>query len=164
MKPASRFVLLPAFSLAAGTSQTEADEAASNKAGNSPAGSLDRWCGDTYQSGSWSARDQVPATQTRNVVRPSLASPLPCAASPQGIVYGYRSHRSPPADDLDRQCASGLLVPKKRTIVNENCCYCRRDMARFVLFSRARSVTLLRVASAASLGLTASLDGDLTPY
>ena len=155
---------LAALLLASATLHAEPDEAALNKAANYPVGSLGTWYSDAYRVGSWSALDKVPGLQTRTVARPAVASALPLAANPQAISYRYKGTRYTLADYLDRQRTTGLLVLKNGAIVTENYRYNRKDDARFLSFSMAKSVTSLLIGKANALGLIASLDDTADKY
>ena len=158
------FPLLLALALAAGASHAEPDEAALNKANGYPVGSLSTWYSDPYRVGSWSALDKVPGMKVRAVERPSDASPLPRAASPAAISYRYKGMGFALADFMEHQRTTGLLVLKNGEIVAEHYRYGRKDDARFLSFSMAKSVTSLLLGKALSLGLIASLDDPAEKY
>lgn len=158
------FSLLLALALAAGASHAEPDEAALNKANGYPVGSLSTWYSDPYRVGSWSALDKVPGMKIRAVERPSDASPLPRAASPASISYRYKGMGFALADFMEHQRTTGLLVLKNGEIVAEHYRYGRKDDARFLSFSMAKSVTSLLLGKALSLGLIASLDDPAEKY
>lgn len=163
MKPATLPLLL-ALALAAGAARAEPDEAALNKANGYPIGSAANWYTEAYRVGSWSALDKVRGVQTRVVARPAQASPLPHAANPAPIAYRYKGAGYTLADYLDRQRTTGLIVLKNGEIIAEHYRYGRKDDARFLSFSMAKSVTSLLVGKALSLGLIASLDDPAEKY
>lgn len=156
--------LLLALALAAGASRAEPDEAALNKAKGYPTGSASTWYTDAYRVGSWSALDKVPGIQTRVVARAGQASPLPRAANPAPLAYRYKGMGYTLADYLDRQRTTGLIVLKNGEIIAEHYRYGRKDDARFLSFSMAKSVTSLLIGKALSLGLIASLDDTAEKY
>lgn len=158
------FPLLLALALAAGVSRAEPDEAVLNKANGYPVGSLGSWYSEPYRVGSWSALDKVPGIKVRVVERPSEPSPLPRAASPAAISYRYKGMGFALADFMEHQRSTGLLVLKNGEIVAEHYRYGRKDDARFLSFSMAKSVTSLLVGKALSLGLIASLDDPAEKY
>lgn len=158
------FPLLLALALAAGVSRAEPDEAVLNKATGYPVGSLGSWYSEPYRVGSWSALDKVPGIKVRVVERPSEPSPLPRAASPAAISYRYKGMGFALADFMEHQRSTGLLVLKNGEIVAEHYRYGRKDDARFLSFSMAKSVTSLLVGKALSLGLIASLDDPAEKY
>jgi CubicO group peptidase (beta-lactamase class C family) len=166
MKLQTRILLsgLALAALAAGPSHAEPDEAALNKANGYPIGSLSTWYSEPYRVGSWSALDKVPGVKVRVVERPSEASPLPRAASPASISYRYKGMGYAMADFMDHQRTTGLLVLKNGEIVAEHYRYGRKDDARFLSFSMAKSVTSLLLGKALSLGLIASLDDPADKY
>jgi CubicO group peptidase (beta-lactamase class C family) len=159
-----RIALALLVSLAGATLHAEPDEAVLNKANGYPVGSLATWYSDPYRVGSWSAMDKVPGIKVRGVERPAEASPLPRAANPTAISYRYKNTNYTLADYLDRQRATGLLLLKNGEIVAEHYRYGRKDDARFLSFSMAKSVTSLMVGKALSLGLIASLDDPAEKY
>ena len=156
--------LLLALALAAGASRAEPGEAVLNKANGYPIGNAATWYTEAYRVGSWSALDKVPGVQTRPVARADQASPLPRAASPAPIAYRYKGAGYTLADYLDRQRTTGLIVLKNGEIIAEHYRYGRKDDARFLSFSMAKSVTSLLIGKAASLGLIASLDDTAEKY
>ncbi|WP_411882914.1 serine hydrolase domain-containing protein [Polaromonas sp. YR568] len=156
--------LLLALALAAGAARAEPDEAALNQAKGYPIGSTATWYTEPYRVGSWSALDKVPGIQTRIVARAPEASPLPRAANPAPIAYRYKGAGYTLADYLDRQRTTGLIVLKNGEIIAEHYGYGRKDDARFLSFSMAKSVTSLLIGKAVSLGLIASLDDPAEKY
>lgn len=164
MKTHTTLSLLFALAFAVGPSQAEPDEARLGKAGNYPIGNSSTWYDDAYRVGSWSAMDKVPGVRTRVVAHPAEASPLPRAASPAPVSYRYKNTNYTLADYLDRQRATGLLILKNGEIVAEHYRYGRKDDARFLSFSMAKSVTSLLIGKAHAMGLIASLDDPAEKY
>jgi CubicO group peptidase (beta-lactamase class C family) len=160
----SATALAAAVLLAAPALHAEPDEALLGKARNYPVGTSNTWYGNPYRVGSWSAMDTVHGVQTRLVARPAEASPLPHAVNPATIAYRYKGASYTLADYLERQRATGLLILKNGEIAAEQYRYGRKDDARFLSFSMAKSVTSLLVGKAASLGLIASLDDPAEKY
>jgi len=156
--------LAAAVLLAAPALHAEPDEALLGKARNYPVGTRNTWYGNPYRVGSWSAMDTVHGVETRVVARPAEASPLPRAANPAAVTYRYKGANYTLADYLDRQRATGLLILKNGEIVAEHYRYGRKDDARFLSFSMAKSVTSLLIGKALSMGLIASLDDPAEKY
>jgi CubicO group peptidase (beta-lactamase class C family) len=142
----------------------EPDEDRLGKAQNYPLGNAATWYNNPNRVGAWSALDQVPGVRTRAVARAPQASVLPPAAQPGAISYRYRNIRYTLAEYLERQRATGLLVLKNGEIVAEHYRYGRKDDARFLSFSMAKSVTALLVGQAQARGLIASLDDPAEKY
>jgi CubicO group peptidase (beta-lactamase class C family) len=143
----------------------EPDEARLGKNAGYPVGTtLSNWYGNTYRVGSWSALDRVPGMQVRVVPHPARSRALPLAAQAQPIRYTYRNIGYTLDEYLDRQRATGLLVLKNGEIVAERYRYGRKDDARFLSFSMAKSVTSLLVGIALEQGLIASLDDPAQKY
>ncbi len=143
----------------------EPDEELLGKARGYPRGDAASWYSNPYRVGSWSALDQVPGVQTRLVARdPAFVSPLPHAAQPPVISYRYRNMGYTLAEYLERQRATGLLVLKNGEIVAEHYRYGRREDARFISFSMAKSVTSILVGMAQARGHIASLDDPAEKY
>lgn len=140
----------------------EPEEERLGKAQNYPLGTAATWYNNPNRVGAWSALDQVPGVRTRTVARAPQASAMPVAAQPPAISYRYRNIRYSVADYLERQRATGLLVLKNGEVVAEFYRYGRKDDARFLSFSMAKSVTSLLVGQAHARGLIASLAGS--PY
>lgn len=149
---------------ASGSLHAEPDEELLGKSQNYPLGNVNNWQLNPYRVGSWSALDKVPGVRTRVVGHPAEASPLPRAASPAAVSYRYKNTNYTLADYLDRQRATGLLILKNGEIIAEHYRYGRKDDARFLSFSMAKSVTSLLVGKALSLGLIASLDDPAEKY
>ncbi len=144
--------------------RAEPDEERLGKSLNYPLGTAATWYNNPNRVGAWSALDKVPGVSTRAVARGPQASALPQAAQPAAISYRYRNIRYTLADYLERQRATGLLVLKNGEIVAEHYRYGRRDDARFLSFSMAKSVTSLLVGQAQARGLIASLDDPAEKY
>ena len=155
------FLTLAAASL---TARAEPDEERLGKAQNYPLGTAATWYNNPYRVGAWSALDKVPGVRTRAVARGPQAGALPHAAQPPAISYRYRNIGYTLADYLDRQRATGVLVLKNGEIVAEHYRYGRKDDARFLSFSMAKSVTALLVGQAHARGLIASLDDPAEKY
>lgn len=163
----ARYLQLALIVLATGASASlyaEPDEELLGKAQAYPLGNASTWYGNPYRVGSWSAMDKVPGVRVRVVARPAEASPLPHAANPAAVAYRYKNLGYTLADYLDRQRATGLLILKNGEIIAEHYRYGRKDDARFLSFSMAKSVTSLLVGKALSLGLIASLDDPADKY
>jgi CubicO group peptidase (beta-lactamase class C family) len=89
---------------------------------------------------------------------------LPRAALPPAISYRYRNIGYTLAEYLERQRTTGLLVLKNGEVVAEHYRYGRKDDARFISFSMAKSVTSLLIGQAHARGLIASLDDVAEKY
>ena len=136
----------------------EPDEDLLGKSQNYPTGSASSWYNNPYRVGSWSALDKVPGVQTRVVSRAAEVRALPREAQPPDVTYRYKNLTYTLAEYLDRQRATGLLVLKNGEIVAEHYRYGRKDDARFLSFSMAKSVTSLLIGQALERGFIASLD------
>ncbi|MFI5447853.1 serine hydrolase domain-containing protein [Polaromonas sp. UC242_47] len=156
--------LLAAFAALVTPAWAEPDEALLGKAQNYPLGTARTWYDNPYRVGAWSALNKVPGILTRAVPHAAEASALPQAAQPPAIRYRYRNISYTLAEYLERQRATGLLVLKNGEIVAEYYRYGRKDDARFLSFSMAKSVTSLLVGKANALGLIASLDDRADQY
>jgi CubicO group peptidase (beta-lactamase class C family) len=166
-RPRARYLQIALAVLAAWASASlhaEPDEELLGKAQGYPLGNASTWYSNPYRVGSWSAMDKVPGVKIRVVARPAEASPLPHAASPASISYRYKGMGYALADFLEHQRTTGLLVLKNGEIVAEHYRYGRKDDARFLSFSMAKSVTSLLLGKALSLGLIASLDDPAEKY
>jgi len=150
--------------LAAPAARAEPDEEVLGKAQGYPLGSTSTWYSNPYRVGSWSALDRVPGIQTRTVPRGAESTPLPRAPQPPVIRYSYQNHNYTLADYLERQRTTGLLILKNGAIVAEHYRYGRKDDARFISFSMAKSVTSLLVGQALARGHIASLDDKADKY
>lgn len=157
-------LLLALLAVLSAPAHAEPDEERLGKAQDYPLGTAGTWYNNPYRVGAWSALDKVPGVRTRPVARAPQASPLPTAAQPTAISYRYRNIRYTLADYLERQRATGLLVLKNGEIVAEHYRYGRKDDARFLSFSMAKSVTSLLVGQAQARGLIASLDDPAEKY
>jgi CubicO group peptidase (beta-lactamase class C family) len=162
MKPGVLFLALVAVLSA--PVHAEPDEDRLGKAQNYPLGNAATWYTNPHRVGAWSALDKVPGVRTRTVARAPQASVLPQAAQPAAISYRYRNIGYTLADYLERQRATGLLVLKNGEIVAEFYRYGRKDDARFLSFSMAKSVTSLLVGQAQARGLITSLDDPAEKY
>ena len=157
-------VAFAAVALVTYSAYAEPDEALLNKPGNYPVGTASTWYGNAYRVGSWSALDKVVGIQTRIVARPAHPSPMPHAVAPSPIAYRYKNTGYILSDYLDRQRTTGLLVLKNGEIVAEHYRYGRSEDARFLSFSKAKSVTSLLVGVALAKGQIASLDDAAEKY
>ncbi|WP_395058795.1 serine hydrolase domain-containing protein [Polaromonas sp.] len=163
MKHAALFSLA-LLALLSAPARAEPDEERLGKAQNYPLGTAATWYNNPNRVGAWSALDKVPGVRTRAVARAPQASALPAAAQPPAISYRYRNIRYTLADYLERQRATGLLVLKNGEIVAEHYRYGRKDDARFLSFSMAKSVSALLVGQAHARGLITSLDDPAEKY
>lgn len=162
----TRFTWLLGLGLAlALPAAAEPDEALLGKGQNYPVGSnTANWYHNPYRVGSWSALDKVPGIDVRTVPRPAHSRALPRMAQPPAIRYTYRNLGYTLDEYLERQRATGLLVLKNGEIVAERYRYGRKDDARFLSFSMAKSVTSLLVGMALERGHIASLDDPAQKY
>lgn len=157
-------LLLALLAVLAAPARAEPDEERLGKAQDYPLGTAATWYYNPYRVGAWSALDKVPGVRTRPVARAPQASALPRAVQAPAISYRYRNIRYSVADYLERQRATGLLVLKNGEIVAEHYRYGRKDDARFLSFSMAKSITSLLVGQAHARGLIASLDDPAEKY
>ena len=144
--------------------RAEPDEERLGKPWGYPLGTVHTWYSNPYRVGSWSALQRVPGILGRTVARAQTPSPLPQAQQPPVIHYRYRNIRYTVADYLERQRTTGLLVLKNGEIVAEHYRYGRRDDARFLSFSMAKSVTALLIGMAQARGHITTLDDAAEKY
>lgn len=157
--------LVCALALFAQPGMAEPDEALLGKSLGYPVGTnAANWYEMPYRVGSWSALDQVPGVLTSPVPRAGVPSALAPAAQPPAIRYRYRNLGYTLDEYLERRRITGLLVLKNGQIVAERYRYGRRDDARFLSFSMAKSVTSLLVGVALQRGAIASLDDPAEKY
>lgn len=143
----------------------EPDEQALGKPLGYPVGTnTANWYEPTYRVGSWSALDKVPGILSAYVPAAATPSPLPRAARPWEVRYRYRNIGYTLDEYLDRQRITGLLILKDGEIVAERYRYGRKEEARFLSFSMAKSVTSLLIGIAVSRGAIASLDDTAGRY
>jgi len=133
------------------------------KAQNYPHGDAVTWYDNPNRVGSWSAMDKVPGVDTRVVARAPQARVLPHAAEPPAVSYWYAGSSYTLSDYLAHQRTTGLLVLKNGEIVTEHYGYGRKEDARFLSFSMAKSVTSLLIGVAQERGLV-SLDKTAAEY
>ena len=163
MKPLARAVVLLGLALCLPL-HAEPDEERLGKPLGYPLGEAGSWYSNPYRVGSWSALNRVPGILSRNVARAATPSPLPQAKDAPAIHYRYRNIGYTLADYLERQRATSLLILKNGEIVAEHYRYGRREDARFLSFSMAKSVTSLLVGMAQARGHIASLDDPAETY
>ncbi|NBS46052.1 MAG: class C beta-lactamase-related serine hydrolase [Betaproteobacteria bacterium] len=120
--------------------------------------------GMPYRVGSWSALDKVPGVLANPVRRAEVALPLPRAANPPEIRYRHRNIGYTLDDYLNRRRITGLLILKDGQIVAERYRYERKEDARFLSFSMAKSVTSLLIGAALERGVIASIDDPAGKY
>jgi CubicO group peptidase (beta-lactamase class C family) len=156
-------LLLAAVLLGGGT-RAEPDADVLGQGTGYPLGNAATFFQPGFRVGSWSALDRVPGVLVRRVPAPAQAQPLPRSTEAVEIRYRFRNLSYTLQDYLDRQRATGLLVLKDGRIVAEHYRYGRRDDARFLSFSMAKSVTSLLMGIALEQGLIASLDDPAAKY
>ena len=142
----------------------EPDEELLGKAQGYPVGTASTWYNNPNRVGSWSALHTVPGLKMRHVSRSSEIRRLPKAAHLPAVTYRYRDTNYTLTDYLERQRATGLLILKNGEIVAEHYRYGRKDDARYLSFSVAKSVTALLVGMALERGHIASLDDKAEKY
>ena len=152
VKPVTQLLALAVVVFAC-TAQAEPDEAWLGQSGNYPIGNAGNWYQNPFRVGSWSAMDQVPGVKVRYVAKSAQSQPLPPLLNPPAIRYSFEGRSYKLADYLERRRATGLLILKDGQIVAEHYRYGRKDDARFISFSMAKSVTSMLVGVAASRGL-----------
>ncbi|MBX3585299.1 MAG: serine hydrolase [Ramlibacter sp.] len=163
--PCRQRLLACALALLALPAVAEPDEGPLGKAQGYPVGtSPANWYDMPYRVGSWSALDKVPGILTREVPRAATPAALPKAVQPPAIHYRFRNTGYTLSDYLERRRITGLLILKNGEIVAEHYRYGRRDDARFISFSMAKSVTSLLVGVAVQRGAIASLDDPAGKY
>ncbi|HEX2546647.1 MAG TPA: serine hydrolase [Ramlibacter sp.] len=148
----------------AGAAHAEPDAALLGEAQGYPLGTAATLFQPTHRVGAWSALDQVPGVRVRRVAAPAQAQPLPRVAGAVPIRYRFRNLSYTLDDYLERHRATGLLVLKDGQVVAEHYRYGRKEDARFLSFSMAKSVTSLLVGIALDKGLIASLDDPAQKY
>jgi len=156
--------LLLAAVLLGGGARAEPDADQLGQGMGYPLGNASSFFQPGFRVGSWSALDRVPGVLVRRVPAPAEAQPLPRSTEAVEIRYRFRNLQYTLQDYLDRQRATGLLVLKDGRIVAEHYRYGRREDARFLSFSMAKSVTSLLVGIALEQGLIASLDDPAAKY
>jgi CubicO group peptidase (beta-lactamase class C family) len=156
--------LLLAALLLGGGARAEPDADQLGQATGYPLGNAANFFQPGFRVGSWSALDRVPGVLVRRVPAPAQAQPLPRSTGAVEIRYRFRNLSYTLQDYLDRQRATGLLVLKDGRIVAEHYRYGRREDARFLSFSMAKSVTSLLMGIALDQGLIASLDDPAAKY
>ncbi len=157
-------LLLGACALSGAGLHAEPAEEWLGKARGYPLGDGWTFFSNPYRVGSWSALDKVPGIRTRLVPRGAEPGPLPRAGQPPAVHYSYQNNSYTLHDYLERQRATGLLLLKNGEIVAEHYRYGRRDDARFLSMSMAKSVTSLLIGQALERGLIASLDDSAEKY
>lgn len=161
---ALKWPLLLTLILLAPSLQAEPDVERLGRDQGYPIGTASTWHRNPYRVGSWSALDQVPGILSRTVKRPSVSRPLHRASLVPDITYRYRGNTLSVSEYLERQRTTGLLILKNGEIVFERYGYGRREDARFLSFSMAKSVTALLVGVAHTRGHIISLDDVAEKY
>lgn len=150
--PAAWFVGAAFLALAC-TARAEPDEALLGANANYPVGNATNWYQNPYRVGSWSAMDRVPGVKVRYVAKAEQVQPLPPMSAPPSFRYNFEGGSYTLSDYLDRRRVTGLLILKDGLVAAEHYRYGRKDDARFISFSMAKSVTSLLVGIAANRGL-----------
>ena len=150
--------------LLAGVAAAEPDAETLGRLQGYPLGNASTYFQPAHRVGTWSALDQVPGVLVRRVPAAAQVQPLPRAEGSPEIRYRYRNLQYTLQDYLERQRATGLLVLKDGRIVAEHYRYGRKEDARFLSFSMAKSLTSLLVGIALEQGLIASLDDPAAKY
>lgn len=157
--------LLVLLALAAcGALHAEPDEALLGKEQGYPVGTLATLVQNASKVGAWSALDRVSGVVVNRVQAPAQARPLARVDAPPAIRYRYRNIGYSLDEYLERNRATGLLILQDGRIVAERYRYARKDDARFLSFSMAKSVTALLVGIAQQQGAIASLDDTAETY
>jgi CubicO group peptidase (beta-lactamase class C family) len=156
--------VLVGLAMLSSSASAEPDEELLGKSQNYPVGNSSTWYANPNRVGAWSAMHTVPGIQTRGVSRATQPRALPKAAQPVAINYRYRNLNYTLAEYLERQRATGLLILKNGEIVAEHYRYGRKEDARFLSFSMAKSVTALLIGAALERGHIASLDDPAEKY
>jgi CubicO group peptidase (beta-lactamase class C family) len=145
--------------------RAEPDEARLGKDLGYPLGTgLANWYDNPYRVGSWSALDKVPGVRVARVQPAAQPRALERMPEAPAVRYRFRNLGYTLDEYLERQRATGLLVLKDGRIVAEHYRYGRKDDARFLSFSMAKSVTALLVGVAQARGHIASLDDPAESY
>jgi CubicO group peptidase (beta-lactamase class C family) len=153
------------LALSCTTVHAEPDEARLGKDLGYPVGtSLSTWYDNPYRVGSWSALDKVPGVRVARVQPAEQPRTLERMPDAPAIRYRYRNLGYTLDEYLERQRATGLLVLKDGRIVTERYRYGRKDDARFLSFSMAKSIVSLLVGVAQARGQIASLDDSADTY
>jgi CubicO group peptidase (beta-lactamase class C family) len=151
--------------LACAAVRAEPDEARLGKDLGYPVGtSLSTWYDNPYRIGSWSALDKVPGVRVARVQPAAQPRALERRADAPAIRYRFRNLGYTLDEYLERQRATGLLVLQDGRIVTEHYRYGRKDDARFLSFSMAKSIVSLLVGVAQSRGQIVSLDDSAQTY
>ena len=161
MRTALAFAILL---LAPGFASAEPDEDLLGKPQGYPLGTSTTWYQNPNRVGAWSALDRVPGVRVSRVAASAEPVALPRMVNPPAVTWRFRNLSYTLAEYLERQRTTGLLVLKDGQIVAEHYGYGRKDDARFISFSMAKSVTSLLVGVAQAKGAIASLDDPAQRY
>ena len=159
-----RWLAVASASTATLPAWAEPDEEVLGKSLRYPLGNAGNWYQNPYRVASWSDLHSVPGIRSRKVTRAAQAGSLPRAAQAASIRYRFRNLGYTLNDYLDRQRTTGLLVLKNGEIHAEHYRYGRKEDARFLSFSMAKSVTALLIGQAQARGRIASLDDLAQKY